>query len=36
MVELYVVLIQRGLRTLEQVPQRYKAKVEELLAEIEK
>ena len=36
MVELYVVLIQRGLRTLEQVPQRYRAKVEELLAEIEK
>ena len=34
MVELYVVLIQRGLRTLEQVPQRYRAKVEELLAEI--
>lgn len=36
MVELYVVLIQRGLRTLEQVPQRYRTKVEELLAEIEK
>lgn len=35
MVELYVVLIQRGLRTLEQVPQRYRAKVEELLAKIE-
>lgn len=35
MVELYVVMIQRGLKTIDQVPARYRAKVEELLATVE-
>ncbi len=35
MVELYVVMVQRGLRTIDQVPVRYRAKVEELLASVE-
>ena len=35
MVELYVVMIQRGLKTLEEVPDRYRAKVEKLLKEVE-
>lgn len=35
MVELYVVMIQRGLKTLEEIPARYRAKVEKLLGEVE-
>lgn len=35
MVELYVVMIQRGLKTIEQVPERYKAEVQALLDAIE-
>lgn len=35
MVELYVVMIQRGLKTLEEVPTRYKEKVKKLLEEVE-
>lgn len=35
MVELYVVMIQRGLKTLEEVPARYKEKVKKLLEEVE-
>lgn len=35
MVELYVVMVQRGLKTLEEVPTRYRAKVEKLLGEVE-
>ena len=35
MVELYVVMIQRGLKTLEEIPVRYRAKVEKLLGEVE-
>lgn len=35
MVELYVVMIQRGLKTIEQVPERYKAEVQLLLDIIE-
>ena len=35
MVELYVVMIQRGLKELEDVPVRYRKQVEELLAAVE-
>ena len=35
MVELYVVMIQRGLRTIDQVPTRYRAKVQALLDALE-
>ena len=35
MVELYVVMIQRGLKTIDQVPERYKAEVQVLLDIIE-
>lgn len=35
MVELYVVMIQRGLKTIDQVPERYKAEVQALLDAIE-
>ena len=35
MVELYVVMIQRGLKTIEQVPERYRAQVQDLLDAIE-
>ena len=35
MVELYVVMIQRGLRTIDQVPVRYRAKVQALLDSLE-
>lgn len=35
MVELYVVMIQRGLRTIDQVPARYRAKVQALLDALE-
>ena len=36
MVELYVVMIQRGLKTIDQVPERYRAEVQALLDELEK
>jgi hypothetical protein len=36
MVELYVAMIQRGLKTIEEVPARYRKQVQELLDEIEK
>ena len=35
MVELYVVMVQRGLRTIEQVPARYREQVKALLVEVE-
>ena len=35
MVELYVVMVQRGLKTIEQVPVRYRQQVIELLAAVE-
>jgi hypothetical protein len=35
MVELYVVMIQRGLKTIDQVPVRYREQVKELLAAVE-
>ena len=35
MVELYVVMVQRGLRTINQVPARYRKQVEELLAQVD-
>lgn len=35
MVELYVVMVQRGLKTIEQVPARYREQVRELLANVE-
>jgi hypothetical protein len=35
MVELYVVMVQRGLKTLDQVPVRYRDKVKEVLEQIE-
>lgn len=35
MVELYVVMVQRGLRTIDQVPVRYREQVKALLAEVE-
>lgn len=35
MVELYVVMVQRGLKTIEQVPTRYREQVKALLAEVE-
>lgn len=34
MVELYVVMVQRNLKKLEQVPERYRKEVEELLAAV--
>ena len=36
MVELYVVMIQRGLKTIEQVPARYREEVRALLEAVEK
>ena len=36
MVELYVVMIQRGRKTIEQVPVRYRKQVEALLEAVEK
>ena len=36
MVELYVVMIQRGLKTIEQVPARYREEVRTLLEAVEK
>jgi hypothetical protein len=35
MVELYVVMVQRGLKTLDEVPVRYRDKVKEVLEQIE-
>jgi hypothetical protein len=35
MVELYVVMVQRKLKKLEQVPERYRKQVEELLEAVE-
>lgn len=35
MVELYAVMVQRGLRTIDQVPARYRKQVEELLAQVD-
>lgn len=35
MVELYAVMVQRGLKTIEQVPARYREQVRELLANVE-
>ena len=35
MIELYVVMVQRGLRTIDQVPARYRKQVEELLAQVD-
>ena len=36
MVELYVVMIQRGLKTIDQVPVRYRKQVEAILEAVEK
>lgn len=36
MVELYVVMVQRGLKTIDKVPARYREDVKALLAELEK
>lgn len=36
MVELYVVMIQKGLKTIEEVPLRYREEVRQLLEELEK
>lgn len=36
MVELYVVMVQRGLRTIDQVPTRYREQVRALLESVEK
>lgn len=35
MVELYVVMVQRGLRTIDQVPTRYREQVRALLEKVE-
>ena len=35
MVELYVFMVQRGLKTLDEVPVRYRDKVKEVLEQIE-
>ena len=35
MIELYAVMVQRGLRTIDQVPARYRKQVEELLAQVD-
>lgn len=36
MVELYVAMVQRGLKTIDQVPARYREDVRALLTELEK
>ena len=36
MVDMYVAMVQRGLKTIEQVPARYREEVRELLAQLEK
>ena len=36
MVDLYVAMIQRGLKTIEQVPERYREQVREVLEQLEK
>ena len=35
MVELYVVMVQRGLRTIDQVPAKYREQVRALLEQVE-
>lgn len=35
MIELYAVMVQRGLRTIDQVPARYRKQVEELLVQVD-
>ena len=35
MVELYVVMVQRGLKTLEEVPARYREQVRQILEKVE-
>ena len=35
MIELYVVMVQRGLRTIDQVPTRYREQVRALLESVE-
>ena len=35
MVELYTVMVQRGLKTIEEVPERYREQVRALLEEVE-
>ena len=35
MVELYVVMVQRGLRTIDQIPARYREQVRALLEQVE-
>ena len=35
MIELYVVMVQRGLKTLEQVPARYREQVRQILEKVE-
>ena len=35
MVELYVVMVQRGVRTIDQVPARYREQVRALLEQVE-
>ena len=35
MVELYVVMVQRGLKTIDQVPVRYREQVKAILAAVE-
>lgn len=35
MVELYVVMVQRGLKTIDQVPTRYREQVKAILAAVE-
>ena len=35
MVELYVVMVQRGLKKVEQVPERYREQVKDLLNSVE-
>ena len=36
MVDMYVAMVQRGLKTIEQVPARYREEVTEILAKLEK
>lgn len=36
MVDMYVAMVQRGLKTIEQVPARYREEVREILAKLEK
>ena len=36
MVDLYVAMVQRGLKTIDEVPTRYREQVKEILAQLEK